>query len=127
MIRVTLAWLGLVPVMIVNGVARQSLYGPLMSELRAHQVSTVIGVGLLLTYAWFVIPWLGIDSSRRAWTIGAYWVCLTIIFEFGFGHLVAGHPWSRLFRDYNVVEGRVWSLFLVAVVLTPWLVFRLKT
>jgi hypothetical protein len=40
-------------------------------------------------------------------------------FEFGFGRLVMGHPWSRLLRDYNVFAGRLWGLVLLVVLLMP--------
>ena len=38
---------------------------------------------------------------------------MTVAFEFGFGHFVAGHSWQRLLGDYNLLEGRVWLLFLL--------------
>jgi hypothetical protein len=126
MVRLILGWLGLLPIMIANGVARQSLYGSSMSELLAHQVSTITGVILLLAYTWLLLPRLGIDSQRRAWMAGGLWLGLTVVFEFGFGHFVAGHSWSRLFQDYNLLEGRVWSLFLVVVFVAPWLVLRVR-
>lgn len=126
MVRLVLGWLGLLPIMIANGVARQSLYGSSMSELLAHQVSTITGVILLLAYTWLLLPRLGIDSPRRAWMAGGLWLGLTVVFEFGFGHFVAGHSWSRLFQDYNLLEGHVWSLFLVVVFVAPWLVLRVR-
>ena len=126
MVRLVLGWLGLLPIMIANGVARQFLYGSSMSELLAHQVSTITGVILLLAYTWLLLPRLGIDSPRRAWMAGGLWLGLTVVFEFGFGHFVAGHSWSRLFQDYNLLEGRVWSLFLVVVFVAPWLVLRVR-
>ena len=126
MVRLVLGWLGLLPIMIANGVARQSLYGSSMSELLAHQVSTITGVILLLAYTWLLLPRLGIDSPRRAWMAGGLWLGLTVVFEFGFGHFVAGHSWSRLFQDYSLLEGRVWSLFLVVVFVAPWLALRVR-
>ena len=126
MVRLFLGWLGLLPIMIAHGVARQFLYDSSMSELLAHQVSTITGVILLLAYTWLLLPRLGIDSPRRAWMAGGLWLGLTVVFEFGFGHFVAGHSWSRLFQDYNLLEGRVWSLFLVVVFVAPWLVLRVR-
>lgn len=126
MIRLVLAWLGLVPVMIVNGIARESLYAPRMSELQAHQLSTVTGAFLLFSYTWLVFPRLDLDSSGEAWRAGGLWLALTVLFEFGFGHWVAGHTWERLLRDYDLLAGRVWVLFLGLVLVAPWLVWRLK-
>ena len=38
--------------------------------------------------------------------IGAAWVVLTVIFEFGFGHYVDGKSWSELLENYNLPAGR---------------------
>jgi hypothetical protein len=49
---------------------------------------------------------------------------MTITFEFGFGHFVAGHSWAKLLADYNILQGRVWSLFLVWITVLPFVVFK---
>ena len=54
------------------------------------------------------------------------WMVLTVIFEFSFGHYVVGDSWSKLLNDYNVLEGRVWGLFILWVGLAPYLIYRLK-
>ncbi len=126
MLRLTLVWVGLVPVMIANGIARQSLYGSTMSELGAHQLSTLTGAVLLLGYTWLLFPWMEVDSPRAAWVAGAVWLALTVAFEFGFGHYVAGHSWSRLLQDYDLLAGRVWVLFLALVLAAPRLILSLR-
>jgi apolipoprotein N-acyltransferase len=50
---------------------------------------------------------------------------MTVIFEFGFGHYVAGHSWSHLLADYNLLAGRVWFLFLIWIALLPYVIWRL--
>jgi len=120
------AWAGLIPIMIANGVARESLYGPKVGDLPGHQISTAIGVLLLFGYVWLVFPWLRLTSPADGWRVGGLWVLLTVCFEFGFGRLVAGHSWSRLLQDYNLLAGRVWILFLAATALIPWLIFRVR-
>lgn len=124
--RPLLAWLGLVPLMIANGIARVSIYGPSMSDLTAHQVSSATGIGLLVVYTWLVLPWLRLVSPREAWTVGALWFTLTVAFEFLFGHFVAGHPWRRLFQDYNLLEGRIWLLVLLAIIVVPRAIYQLR-
>jgi hypothetical protein len=52
-------------------------------------------------------------SPRRLIWLGLAWVFATIAFEFGFGHWIAGHPWSRLFTDYDLTAGRIWLLVLL--------------
>lgn len=120
------AWLGLMPLMILNGILRQSVYGPHVGELAGHQISTATGIALLLAYLWLVFPRLRLRSARDAWRLGLLWLVLTLVFEFLFGRFVVGHPWTRLLQDYDLLAGRVWFLFLVAVVLGPMLIYRLR-
>lgn len=48
-----------------------------------------------------------------------------MLFELGFGHWVAGHPWQRLLADYDLAAGRVWALVLLWVALTPLAAYEL--
>lgn len=122
-----LVWLLLAIVAIANGVVRQGTYGKVIPELLAHQVSTVTAVIASGAVVWFVGQRWVIESASQAWTIGLLWLLFTLVFEFGFGHFVAGHTWERLLSDYNIFEGRVWVLFLVWIAIMPYLVFRLST
>ena len=118
-------WLILAVVAVINGTLRQFTYGRHLPELTAHQVSTVTGILLTGVTVWMLNRFWPIGSAKEAWIIGACWLLMTIAFEFGFGHYVAGHSWSRLFADYNLLEGRVWSLFLVWTAVLPYVVWRL--
>ena len=59
----------------------------------------------------------------QAWAIGVLWLALTVAFEFGFGHFVAGHSWSRLGQDYNLLAGRLWVLILLWLAVAPSLFY----
>lgn len=119
MTRYLLAWLPMVAIAIANGVARQSLYGPYLSELAAHQVSTGIGILLFAVYIHWVMRRWPAASTRQAWGIGLSWVGLTVAFEFLFGRFVAGHAWTRLLADYDLTAGRLWPLVLLWLLLAP--------
>ncbi len=122
--RYAVAWMGLAVLGVLNGSVRVLTYGKLMPELAAHQLSTVTGI-LLIAYAvsQFHRRW-PIRSRGEAVAIGLMWLCMTVIFEFGFGHYLMGHSWARLLHDYNLMQGRVWSLFLLWLALVPWWVYR---
>lgn len=121
-----LAWAPMVLIAIANGAMREAWYGRRLSELSAHQVSTLIGILLFGIYIWaFMRVWRP-ESAGQALFIGLIWLGLTIAFEFLFGHYVAGHPWSRLFHDYDILAGRVWAVVLLWVALAPWLFYRLQ-
>ncbi len=121
-----LLWLPMVPIAVLNGALREKWYGKRISELRAHQVSTLIGILLFGLYIWWVVRLWPPQSGREAIVLGLVWLVLTIAFELLFGHYVAGHPWSRLLRDYNLLAGRLWILILIWIALAPYLFFRLQ-
>ena len=101
--KYSIAWLGGIPIAILNAFARNLIYGPYMSELTAHQVSTVTGVALILGYYWLLNNRWPIESMRQAQTIGVICILVTVAFEFLFGHYVMGNPWNRLLHDYNLI------------------------
>lgn len=119
-----LVWLLLAAVAIANGIIRQATYGNVVTDLAAHQISTVTAVIASGAVVWLAQRVWPIESAAQAWTIGICWLVLTITFEFGFGHFIAGHSWQRLLADYNILDGRVWSLFLIWLLILPYLVFR---
>ena len=122
--KYVLAWLPMVPIAIANGATRELGYGKHLGELQAHQVSSLTALLLLGIYTWLVIRLWTPASASQAVGVGALWSCLTVTFEFGFGHYVAGHPWGRLLADYNILAGRLGILVLLAA--APYLLFRLQ-
>ena len=128
--RVTLGkyvvgWFLLALLAIGNGLVRETTYGKLMPELAAHQVSTLTAMLLVAVVLMAMHRAWPLASAAHALAVGSMWLVLTVSFEFLFGHYVAGHSWARLLQDYNLLQGRVWSLFLVWLVSAPWLVHRL--
>ena len=121
-----LVWLFLAVVAIANGVLRQSTYGKFVSELAAHQISTLTAIIAFGAVVWSVNRFWPIQSASQALTIGSCWLVMTVMFEFGFGHYVAGHPWEKLLADYNFLEGRVWLLVLTWVLILPFVVFTVS-
>ncbi|MGB2845851.1 MAG: hypothetical protein WBC02_13440 [Candidatus Aminicenantaceae bacterium] len=111
---------------IINGVIRQLGYGKLVGELLAHQISTATGIILFGIYVWLLRLKWRIDSAEQAIIIGFIWLGLTIVFEFIFGHYVMKHPWSKLFHDYNILEGRMWILILIWITIAPYVFFKLR-
>lgn len=121
-----LSWVPMVPIAIINALIREELLARYLSELHAHQVSTFTGVILFGIYIWLLFRVWEIGSGRRAITVGLVWLVLTVSFEFIFGHFVVGHPWSRLFSDYNISAGRVWVIIPIWITAAPYLFYRLR-
>jgi len=125
-LKYTIAWLPMVCIAIMNGTIRELSYGKFLSELRAHQVSSVSVILLLGLYVWFLTRrWrLQSQSQTQAIAIGLIWLCLTIAFEFLFGHYVVNHSWERPTLDYNVFEGRLWMFVLVWIATAPYIMYK---
>ncbi|MGO9612087.1 MAG: hypothetical protein ACLPX5_03540 [Dissulfurispiraceae bacterium] len=124
-LRYVISWVLMLLIAIANGAFRQLTFGRVMPELCAHQLSTVIGSVLIGLFIWAIVHLWPPASARQALSIGLAWLSLTVAFEFLFGRFVMHHPWSQLFNDYNVIEGRVWAVFLIWLTLAPYLFFRI--
>lgn len=126
LLRYLLCWFLLAVVSVANGILRQSTYAGAMPELAAHQVSTFTGIVLTGLVVWLFSRRWPPDSARQALLIGLLWLAMTVAFEFGFGHYVAGHSWQQLFADYDLSAGRLWALFLLWIAALPYVFYRLS-
>lgn len=106
-------------VAILNGALREAVYKKHVGDLPAHQISTVTGIVFFGIIFYFIFKNWKIESAKHAILIGVTWLGLTILFEFGFGHYIMGNSWQKLLHDYNLMEGRVWSLFLAWITIAP--------
>jgi hypothetical protein len=120
-------WLGMVVLAVVNGAIRENTYGQSMTELSAHQLSTLTVIILFGVYIIIMTGIFKIQSTKQAFAIGGIWLVMTIIFEFVFGHYIAGHTWSKLLRDYNILDGRVWILVLIWTFIAPYTFYRIRS
>lgn len=114
-----LCWFILAILGIVNGLLREKTYGRRVSELAAHQLSTLIFIVLSGLLVWGVSELWPLASPEQAWLVGVIWLAATVAFEFGFGHWVVGHAWAALLRDYNLLEGRLWLLVPAWILVMP--------
>lgn len=120
------AWMGFAVIAILNGGLREAVLLPLVGPGIAHLLSTLLLVAamLLAVLALVARPWASL-GRRALFGIGASWMGLTIAFEFLFGHFVMGASWASLLAAYDVLQGRVWVLVPVTLLLGPLLVRRL--
>jgi hypothetical protein len=126
LIRYIIAWIPMLVIAVANGVFRELTFAKMMSELHAHQLSTVMGSVFIGFYIWaFVRIWIP-SSSQHALKIGLIWLVLTVAFEFIFGRYVMHHSWSRLLNDYNVFRGKLWAVFLIWLTIAPYVFLRIR-
>ena len=114
-----LAWVGAPALAIANGAARELAYKDQVGESAANQISVAPLLALLALYFWVLQRRWPLGSTRDALSIGAIWVALSVLFEFGFGHYVEGDSWADLFQNYDVTAGNIWILILLWIAAGP--------
>ena len=118
------AWLGGPVIGIANGVTRELVYAEHVGELTAHQISTGTAIVLFAGYFWILDRRWPLPSARAAIRVGSFWLSLTVLFEFTFGHYVDGKEWAELLRDYDVGSGHLWPIVLAWLAAGPYLFQR---
>jgi hypothetical protein len=127
MLRYLLAWIPMLIIAVANGALRQASYGRAMPELRAHQLSTLIGMILIGAFIWLVVRRWPPSSGAQGFRIGLVWVALTVAFEFFMTVVLMGRPVAAALADYDLLAGRLWVLFLAWLAVAPWLFVRLRS
>lgn len=111
---------------IINAGLRNGIYKPIIGDLRAHQLSTIIFVAIILIITYLVFKFSNLRlNTQEAFIIGTIWLILTICFEFLAGHYAFGNSWERLIADYNILKGRIWSLVLITIFFSPYVTNKL--
>jgi hypothetical protein len=107
---------------IINAGIRNGVYKPIIGDLRAHQLSTIIFIAIILIVTYLVLGFSHLKlTTQETFIIGTVWLLLTICFEFLAGHYVFGNSWDKLIADYNILKGKIWSLVLVTLFFSPYL------
>lgn len=117
--RALLIWVILCQGAIVNGTIRQFLLVPVVGPYAGHVLSSLSLSALICAVTWVSVGWIGPSTSAQAWTVGVAWLAATVAFEFVAGHYLFRNPWPKLLADYDVRQGRVWVLVLLATALAP--------
>jgi hypothetical protein len=113
------AWPGGALIGVGNGIAREATYGKVLGERAAHQVSTATAIAAFAAYFNLLQRRFPLPSAEDARRAGLAWLALTVVFEFGFGRLVAKQSWRQLLADYNLAAGRTWPLVLAWIAIGP--------
>lgn len=120
-------WILMAVVAIGAGALREALLTPRVGPAASHVMGTGVVVGAFLLLIGLSIRWVVPQlATGDLWGVGVLWLVLTVAFEFGFGHWVAGHSWQRLLRDYDLTAGRIWVLVLLTLLLAPVWLGRLR-
>ena len=125
LVRALLVWLLIIAAESVHGALRRLLFSPAV-DFAVRQVSVLLGVVMIFAITWVLFNWVRVRTARGALAIGAAWVALTVVFELAVGRLT-GIGWDRIAVDYDLPNGGLMPLGLLAMGLTPWAVRQLQS
>ncbi len=119
-----LLWAAMVVVAIANGVFGDKVVSRITGDLVAHYYKTALIIVVIFAVSYRYVGYLqakdpGAALAGAALAVGLQWLASSIVFEFIVGHYVFGFAWERLFADYRIWEGRLWSLVLASEVIAP--------
>jgi hypothetical protein len=121
-----LVWCIIAVFAVMNGIARETLLLPALGKNAALPVSGLILSAIVFTVTYFSIGMLRSGTAAGYLLIGVQWVAMTLLFEFLFGHYVAGKPWSELLQAFNPRNGDLFTLVLLISLFSPILAATLK-
>ena len=109
-----------------NGALREAVLLPHLGTTPAYLLSGALLMLVILGVSLGCLRWLRIGSAPDALGTGAFWLLLTLCFEFGFGHFVQGQPWPVLLEAYTFQDGNLWPLVLLATLFGPLMALRIR-
>jgi hypothetical protein len=119
-----LGWFGMMVLALLNGTFRALVTQPVFGEEAARALATMVLLGLITGYVWWLHGRRPIPAAATAWAIGLAWATMTLMFEFTWGRLVEGLLWATMLADYDVTAGRIWVLVPLWTLLAPAAVHR---
>lgn len=119
-------WLAILVLAVINGALREAVLMPALGNASGLVASGAVLAMCISLVAWVGVPWFGRLRARQWLLIGACWLVLTLVFEFGFGRLAQHKTWPELLEAYTFKDGNLWSLVLAATFLAPWCAARFR-
>ena len=124
--KALIIWFVLLVMAIANGTLRESVLIPVLGGVPGLILSGVLLSALILAVVYFSLPWFGRAPVARYIALGLSWFCLTLVFEFAFGRLIQGKPWSELLEAYTFKGGNIWPIVLLTVAAAPYIAARIR-
>jgi hypothetical protein len=125
-LRAFLVWVVIAAAEALQGSLRVRFLNRRAGDRRARQIGVFCGSGLLLTIAWFGVPWIGADTELRLLGIGLLWLALMLAFHLAFERLVLQASWDRIMSDFDLRRGGLLGIGMLILFAAPLLVAKLR-
>jgi hypothetical protein len=126
LLKIFIIWLIIAFFAVLNGMLREAVLFEHMDAELALPVSGIILCLLVFLVTSLFLTWIGQQTARTFFIIGSIWVCITLLFEFVFGHYVAGKSWHELIQVFNMQNGDLFTLVLLTSFIAPYTAARLR-
>lgn len=97
------------------------IYQPLWGEIIAHQIGMSTRIIINFFFAYFLLLYADKYNTKDLIIVGALWLFLTLIFEWG-GSLALGRPVTEILMGWNIFAGYMWPYVLLSYLLAPLIV-----
>jgi hypothetical protein len=119
-------WLGMLVIAISNGFIGNTYVTPRLGDYGTHVYKTLTFIPVIFLFAWlYALQTQGDLWLTNSLFVSCFWVSLTILFEFVFGHYILGNSWEVLLADYRIWQGRLWMLVLICEAIAPVIMARI--
>jgi hypothetical protein len=126
LLRTVAAWLLILVFAVINGGFREAVLLPNLGQPAAFVLSAILLSLCIVIVAIVLAGWLRLNGFSRCLFVGLLWLCLTLVFEFGFGRIVQGLSWAEMLEAYTFKDGNLWPLVLVVTFFAPLLAARIR-
>ena len=126
LLKIFIIWLIIAFVAVLNGMLREAVLFKYMGTELALPVSGIILCLLVFLVTNLLLTWIGQQTARTFFIIGSICVCITLLFEFVFGHYVVGRSWHELIQVFNMQNGDLFTLVLLTSFISPYTAARLR-
>ena len=124
--RALIVWVVIAMVETVHGILRIRLLNRRVGDHRARQIAVATGSGIVVSIAWFTMPWIAPLSLGDSLAVGTLWLVTMLAFEISLGRFVFHVPWARIGSDFNLRRGGLLAFGMLVLFLAPWLISQVR-
>lgn len=126
MLKAAMIWFVIAIFAILNGIFRESILLPTIGQPYALPVSGLCLSTIIFIITYISFPFFAKNNYLSYLLMGVQWVLMTLIFELLFGHYIFGKSWSTLLQVFNIMQGDLFILALLASLVSPLVVAKIK-
>lgn len=119
-------WFLILVLAMLNGILRETVLLPILGTQIAFVVSGILLSLLIVFVAIAFSRWLALTTPSRCLRIGALWLTLTLVFEFGFGLFIQGKSLSEVLDAYTFKDANIWPVVLFVTLFAPLIAGRIR-